>query len=228
MRKKKKLTKKKKESTHRESLYLINKWAESFYTDTLFNDEEGKSIGLEYFRERGFTQQTIEAFGLGYSPDKGNRLLLKATEEGRKRELLEELGLIKERNGNYYDGFRGRVIFPVHNLSGRPVAFGGRILRNDIKAPKYLNSPESAIYEKHKVLYGLYQAKSEIIRNDLCYLVEGYTDVLMMHQAGIQNVVSSSGTALSTDQVRLISRFSKNITIIFDADPAGIKASFRV
>ncbi|HBH07023.1 MAG TPA: DNA primase [Flavobacteriales bacterium] len=217
----------KKESTHRESLYLINKWAESFYTDTLFNDEEGKSIGLEYFRERGFTQQTIEAFGLGYSPDKGNRLLLKATEEGRKRELLEELGLIKERNGNYYDGFRGRVIFPVHNLSGRPVAFGGRILRNDIKAPKYLNSPESAIYEKHKVLYGLYQAKSEIIRNDLCYLVEGYTDVLMMHQAGIQNVVSSSGTALSTDQVRLISRFSKNITIIFDADPAGIKASFR-
>lgn len=217
----------KRESTHRESLYLLNKWAESFYTDTLLNDDEGRSIGLEYFRERGFTHQTIETFGLGYCPDKGNKLLLKAIEEGRKRELLEELGLIKERNGNYYDGFRGRVIFPVHNLSGRPVAFGGRILRKDINAPKYLNSPESAIYEKHKVLYGLYQAKSEIIRNDLCYLVEGYTDVLMMHQAGIQNVVSSSGTALSKDQVRLISRFSKNITIIFDADPAGIKASFR-
>lgn len=211
----------------RESQFVVSAFAEEFFVKQLHDTDEGKAIGLSYFKERGFTQETIEKFKLGYSPDKWDVFAKSAKDAGYKSEYLLKTGLLKERNGQEYDGYRGRVIFPIHNLSGRPIGFGGRTLKTDKKVPKYVNSPECDIYNKRKVLYGLYFAKSTVVKEDNCLLVEGYTDVISLAQAGITNVVSSSGTSLTTDQIKLINRYTKNITILYDGDPAGIKASFR-
>lgn len=213
--------------SERESLYVVNKFAEEFFTEQLAT-EEGKAIGLSYFKERGFSAETIDTFRLGYSPDSWDSFLKASKEKGYKEEYLLKTGLIKQGSNNrLYDGYKGRVIFPIHNLSGRPIGFGGRTLKTDKKVPKYINSPESDVYDKSNVLYGLYQAKSAIVKQDACLLVEGYTDVLSLHQNGIKHVVASSGTSLTTGQIRLISRYTKNIVILYDGDAAGIKASFR-
>lgn len=211
----------------RESLYIVTQFASAFFTEQLWETEEGKAIGVSYLRERGFDKKTIESFQLGYSPDRWDAFEKVATEKGYKKEYLLETGLVKEGQRGTYDGFKGRVIFPIFNLSGRPIGFGGRTLKKEKNIPKYLNSPESDIYHKSDVLYGLYQAKNEIIKADQCLLVEGYTDVISLHQAGIQNVVASSGTSLTEGQIRLIKRYTSHITILYDGDPAGIKASFR-
>lgn len=211
----------------RESLYVVKNFAEKFFVDTLHKTNEGKAIGLSYFKERGFTDDTIEKFRLGYSLDNYDNFTQKALSEGYKKEYLLEAGLSKEKNGKLYDGYRGRVIFPIHNLSGRPIGFGGRTLKTDKTVPKYINSPQNLIYDKSKVLYGLFFAKKAIVQQDNCYLVEGYTDVISLHQAGIENVVASSGTSLTEDQISLIHRYTPNITILYDGDLAGIKASFR-
>ncbi|MEM9024984.1 MAG: DNA primase, partial [Bacteroidota bacterium] len=213
--------------SERESLYIVSKFAEDFFVEQLHQSDEGKAIGLSYFRERGFSDEIIQHFKLGYSPDKWNTFTTAALDKGYQKEYLLKAGLTKERDGNLYDGYRGRVIFPIHNLSGRPIGFGGRTLKTDKKVPKYVNSPECDIYNKRKVLYGLYFAKKAIVKADQCLLVEGYTDVISLFQCGLENVVASSGTSLTVDQIRLISRYTKNITILFDGDPAGIKASFR-
>lgn len=211
----------------RESLYVVTKFAQDFFIDELHNSEEGKTVGLSYFKERNFTADIIKKFGLGYAPGQ-NQLLQKAKEKGYKEEFLLETGLIKENERGPYDGFRNRVVFPIHDLSGRPVGFGARTLRTDLKKiPKYINSPESEIYIKNRLLYGIHHAKNSMVRNDMCYMVEGYTDVLSMHQAGIENVVASSGTSLTEGQIKLIKRYTQNITMLYDGDPAGIKASFR-
>ncbi len=212
----------------RESLYVVTQFAATYFEDQLHNSEEGKAIGLSYFQERGFSQKTITKFNLGYNPDQWSALTDAALEKGYKEEFLSACGLVKRNSKDkLYDGYKGRVIFPILNLSGRAIGFGGRTLKSDKKIPKYINSPENLIYDKSNVLYGLYQAKSHIIKEDVCYLVEGYTDVISLSQAGVENVVSSSGTSLTTGQIRLISRYSKNITILYDGDAAGIKASFR-
>jgi DNA primase len=211
----------------RETLYVVTSFAQSQFTNYMLNTDEGKSIGLNYFKERGFNSVTIEKFSLGFSPDNSQFLVDAATKGGYDLKYLMQTGLIKEREGMFFDFFRDRVIFPVHNLTGRIIAFGGRTLKTDKKIPKYINSPETEIYSKSKTLYGLFQSKRAIIQKDVCYLVEGYTDVISMHQAGIENVVASSGTALTVDQIKLIKRFTNNITILYDGDAAGIKASFR-
>ena len=211
----------------KESLYLVSTYAQVFFTEALFNTEEGKAIGLTYFKERGFREDIIKKFQLGYSADVWDGFTREAVKKENRLEYLVKTGLTIEGEGKYYDRFRGRVMFPIHNLTGRVIGFGGRILSSDKSKAKYVNSPESDIYSKSKVLYGLYFAKNDIITNDNCLLVEGYTDVISLHQAGIQNVVSSSGTSLTQDQIRLISRYSKNITMLYDGDEAGIKASFR-
>lgn len=213
--------------SHRESLYIASEWAEKYFINNLQNTDEGKAIGLSYFKERGFTDETIKEFKLGYAINTFDDMVKSSSEQGFKPEFLVELGLLKDKGKGIYDGFKGRVIFPIHNLSGRPLGFGARTLLTDKKIPKYLNSPECDIYHKSKIVYGIYQAKKYIVKEDVCYLVEGYTDVISMHQAGVKNVVASSGTALTSEQVRLIGRYTKNITILYDADPAGIKASFR-
>lgn len=214
--------------SERESLYIVSKFAEDFFIDELHNQPEGQAIGLSYFRERGFSDQTIQTFKLGYSPDKWDAFLKAADQKGYKEKYLLQTGLVKSGNNNKkYDGFKGRVIFPIHNLSGRAIGFGARTLKTDKKIPKYLNSPESDIYHKSNILYGMYQAKSEIIKNENCFLVEGYTDVISFHQAGIKNVVASSGTSLTEGQIRIIKRYTDNVTILYDGDNAGIKASFR-
>jgi len=213
--------------SHRESLYIVSEWAEKYFAETLHNSDEGVAIGLSYFKERGFTEETIKDFKLGYAINKFDDLVEASKKQGFKSEFLVELGLLKDKGKGLYDGFKGRVMFPIHNLSGRALGFGARTLLTDKKIPKYLNSPECDIYHKSKIVYGIYQAKKYIVKEDVCYLVEGYTDVLSMYQAGVKNVVASSGTALTSDQVRLIGRYTKNITILYDADPAGIKASFR-
>lgn len=215
------------EQDERESLYVVTKFAETFFQEAL-NSEEGKSVALSYFKERGISKISVETFKLGYNPDAWDALLKKAKEEGYKEDYLLQTGLLKKsQNDTLYDGYKGRVIFPIHNLSGRPIGFGGRTLKSDKKVPKYINSPESPIYDKSNVLYGLYQAKGEIVKEDNCYLVEGYTDVISLHQNGIKNVVASSGTSLTSGQIRLIRRYTQNITILYDGDEAGIKASFR-
>ncbi|MEM7109129.1 MAG: DNA primase [Bacteroidota bacterium] len=215
------------EQNERESLYIILNYAKEYFKETLYESDEGRSIGLSYFKERGFTEHTLTKFELGYSLDQWNAFSKTALENAYNEDLLEKAGLlVRKEGGKQYDRFRGRVIFPIQNVSGKVVAFGARTLKKDDK-PKYLNSPESEIYHKSKVLYGLYQAKQSIRQNDNCYLVEGYTDVISLHQSDIQNVVASSGTSLTTDQIKLISRFSSNITVLFDGDPAGIKASLR-
>ncbi len=211
----------------RETLYVVTSFAQAQFTNYMLNTDEGKSIGLNYFKERGFNSLTIEKFALGFSPDNSQFLVDAATKAGYDLKYLLQTGLIKEREGMFFDFFRDRVIFPVHNLTGRIIAFGGRTLKTDKKIPKYINSPETEIYSKSKTLYGLFQSKRAIIQKDVCYLVEGYTDVTSMHQAGIENVVASSGTALTVDQIKLIKRFTNNITILYDGDAAGIKASFR-
>jgi len=218
----------------RDSLYIVLNYAKNYFSDLLLNHEDGKAIGLSYFRERGFSEATIKKFELGYSLDEWDGLLKKATENGYKTEILEKAGLILAReNANdradrkHYDRFRGRVVFPIHNLSGKAIAFGARILKNDKNQPKYINSPETEVYHKSKILYGIFQAKNAIRNEDNCFLVEGYTDVISLHQAGVENVVASSGTSLTEEQIRLIKRYSENITVLYDGDPAGIKASLR-
>lgn len=217
------------ERSKRESMFNLNSFAQSYFVDNLWNTDEGKSIGLGYFRERGFFDPIIEKFGLGYSPQQWEAFSKHAIENGYKSELLVELGLSIEGRQGPYDRFHGRVIFPVHDNSGRVIGFGGRILsaNKDKKDPKYQNSPESEIYDKKKTLYGVYFAKNAIIKADECILVEGYFDVLRMHQSGIENVVASSGTSLTEDQIKLISRYTKNITMLYDGDAAGQKASLR-
>lgn len=212
----------------RESLFILLNFAKDHFKDLLWKHEEGKSIGLSYFKERGFTDDSVKDFELGYTIDSWDELLKAAESKGYNKELLEEAGLvISKEGGKVYDRFRNRVIFPIHNISGKVVAFGARTLSKDKKQPKYLNSPETELYNKSRILYGLYQAKQEVRKEDNIYLVEGYTDVISMHQTGIKNVVSSSGTALTADQIKLIRRFTENVTVIFDGDAAGIKASIR-
>jgi DNA primase len=211
----------------RESMYLVSEFAKNYFHSILFNSEEGKAIGYSYFKERGFTNETIKKFSLGYSPDSWDAFTKEALGKGYKLEFLESTGLTIPRDDRPFDRFKGRVMFPIQSMSGRVLGFGGRILTNDKKAAKYLNSPESDIYHKSKVLYGIFQAKQAIAKLNNCYLVEGYTDVIQFNQAGIENVVASSGTALTPDQIRLINRLTKNITVLFDGDAAGLRASIR-
>ncbi|MEP5254522.1 MAG: DNA primase [Winogradskyella arenosi] len=211
----------------RESLYLVSEYASSYFQNVLHKTNPGKAIGLSYFKERGFTEETIKKFDLGYSLDEWQGFTDDALGKGYKLKFLEQTGLTIVKGEKRFDRFKGRVMFPIHSMSGRVLGFGGRILTNDKKAAKYLNSPESEIYHKSKILYGLYHAKQSIAKEDNCYLVEGYTDVIQFSQTGITNVVSSSGTALSPDQIRLINRLTNNITVLFDGDAAGIRASIR-
>ncbi|WP_179020913.1 DNA primase [Winogradskyella forsetii] len=211
----------------KESLYLVSEYANTYFQKVLHSTNHGKAIGLSYFKERGFTEETIKKFQLGYSLDEWQAFTDDALGKGYKLEFLEQTGLTIVKGDKRFDRFKGRVMFPIHSMSGRILGFGGRILVNDKKAAKYLNSPESEIYHKSKVLYGLFHAKQSIAKEDNCYLVEGYTDVIQFHQTGIKNVVSSSGTALSSDQIRLINRLTNNITVLFDGDAAGIRASIR-
>jgi DNA primase len=217
----------KEQANERESLYLVSEFASSYFQNILHKTDHGKAIGLSYFKERGFTEETIKKFHLGYSLDDWQAFTDEALKKGYKLEYLEKTGLTIVREDKRFDRFKGRVMFPIRSMSGRVLGFGGRILTNDKKAAKYLNSPESDIYHKSKVLYGIFHAKQSIAKEDNCYLVEGYTDVIQFHQRGIKNVVSSSGTALTPDQIRLINRLTKNITVLFDGDAAGIRASLR-
>jgi len=211
----------------RESLFVVSEFAKKYFHDVLLKTDEGLAIGHSYFKERGFTEETIKKFLLGYSPDQWDAFTNEALAKGYKLEFLEKTGLTIVKDDKKFDRFKGRVMFPIESMSGRVLGFGGRILTNDKKAAKYLNSPESDIYHKSKVLYGIFHSKQEIASKDNCYLVEGYTDVIQMYQAGIKNVVASSGTALTPDQIRLINRLTKNITVLFDGDAAGMRASLR-
>ena len=224
----------KEQASARESMYLLSEYARKQFEDNLWETEQGKAIGLTYFKERGFSDETIRKFGLGYALDQWDAFGKKALEDGYQMEFLEKTGLviIKDKPGsqgsaNFIDRFKGRVLFPIQSMSGRVLGFGGRTLSNEKKIAKYLNSPESDIYHKSKVLYGIYFAKQAIAREDNCYLVEGYTDVIQLYQKGIHNVVASSGTALTSEQIRLISRLTRNITVLFDGDAAGLRASLR-
>ena len=214
-------------ANERESLYLVSEYARDYYHTTLLNSEQGKAIGGTYFKERGFTAGTIKKFELGYNPDQWDAFTSEALRKGYKLDFLEKTGLTIVKEEKQFDRFKGRVMFPIHSMSGRVLGFGGRILDSSKKAAKYLNSPESDIYHKSKVLYGIYYAKKMIAKEDNCYLVEGYTDVIQMYQAGIENVVSSSGTALTPEQIRLVNRLTKNITVLFDGDAAGQRAAIR-
>jgi DNA primase len=213
--------------TEKESLFIINEFARNHFVERMHDTDEGKAVGLNYFIERGFRKDIIEKFQLGYCLEKGNDFTESALQKGYKLEYLEKIGLVKSKDDRHFDFFRGRVMFPIHSVSGRVLGFGGRTLLADKKIAKYFNSPESVIYNKSDILYGLYYAKGDIVKYDNCYLVEGYTDVISMHQAGIVNVVSSSGTSLTHGQIKLIRRYTQNVTILYDGDAAGIKASFR-
>jgi len=217
----------KEQASERESLYLVSEFASNYFQNILHKTDQGKAIGLSYFKERGFTTETIQAFDLGYSLDVWDAFTNDAIKKGYQLDFLEKTGLTIVKGEKQFDRFKGRVMFPIKSMSGRVLGFGGRILINDKKAAKYLNSPESPIYHKSKVLYGIYMAKQSIAKEDNCYLVEGYTDVIQCHQRGIKNVVSSSGTALTSEQIRLINRLTKNITVLFDGDAAGMRASLR-
>ena len=218
----------KEKANEKESMYLVSEFARDYFKNTLLKTDEGKAIGLSYFKERGFTLETIEKFQLGFSPDSWDIFSKEALGKGYQLEFLEKTGLtIRREDGSLFDRFKGRVMFPIHSMSGRVLGFGGRILTNDKKAAKYLNSPESDIYHKSKVLYGIYYAKQTIAKLDNCYLVEGYTDVIQFNQSGIENVVASSGTALTPDQIRLVSRLTNNMTVLFDGDAAGMRAAVR-
>lgn len=211
----------------RDSMLLVTGFANKFFTDCLLNDEEGLAVGHSYLQERGYRKSIIDKFELGYSPARWDALTQEAIKNGYKPEFLEKTGLSILKGDKMFDRFNGRIIFPIHSISGKVIAFGARTLKQDKSTAKYLNSPESEIYQKSRTLYGLYFAKRAIVQNDKCYLVEGYTDVLSLFQSGIENVVASSGTALTTDQIRLIKRFTSNITVIYDGDQAGINASMR-
>ncbi len=218
----------KEEQGEREGLYILMNFAKDYYKNCLTSVEEGRSIGLSYFRERGFNDRTLEKFELGYALEGWENFSHEAIAKGYNKELLEKTGLVvKKEDGSSYDRFRGRVIFPVHNLAGKVIAFGARMLGKEKNQPKYINSPETDIYHKSDALYGLYQGKNAIRQNDSCFLVEGYTDVISLHQADVENVVASSGTALTENQIKLIRRFTENITVLFDGDSAGIKAALR-
>ena len=214
---------------HHESLLIVNDFAQKFYTEQLLKSEEGIAVGLSYFKERGFTDETIEKFLLGYAPNRRREFTHNAQRKGYKKEHLVEVGLTIEReeSGELLDRFYERVMFPIRSISGKVIAFGGRKLRGDKEVAKYINSPESEVYVKNKVLYGIYEAKQAIAREQKCYLVEGYTDVISFHQAGVENVVASSGTSLTTGQIQLIKRFTNKVTVLYDGDWAGIKASLR-
>ena len=214
--------------TEREALFNVSEFAQKYFADILFNDDMGKAIGLSYFYERGLTDNIIQRFGLGYCVDEWDNFTKHATSNGYSRNVLEKTGLtIYKDDGKNYDRFRGRVMFPVYSVSGKVLGFSGRILSSEKQAAKYVNSPESEIYNKSRTLYGIYQAKGAISKNDLCYLVEGNIDVITLHQAGVENTVASSGTSLTTEQIRLIHRYTKNITVLYDGDYAGIKAALR-
>jgi DNA primase len=215
------------EKSEREQLSVVTEFAAKFFQEQLHETDDGRAIGLSYFQERGFREDIIKKFQLGYCPDKWDTMTKAALQAQYQVEYLMKAGLTRERDGVYYDFFRGRVMFPIHNISGKVIAFGGRTLKAEKEIAKYFNSPESELYIKSNVLYGLHLAKNSIVKNDVCYLVEGYTDVISMHQAGVENVVSSSGTSLTEGQIRLIRRYTQNITILYDGDSAGIKASFR-
>jgi len=217
----------KEQTSQRESMYLVSEFARNYFHDILLNSNKGKAIGLSYFKERGYSDETIKKFELGYGLDEWDSFTKEALAKGYQLEFLEKTGLTIVKENKQFDRFKGRVIFPIHSMSGRVLGFGGRILTSDKKAAKYVNSPESEIYHKSKVLYGIYHAKQSIAKEDNCYLVEGYTDVISLHQSGIHNVVASSGTALTPDQIRLINRLTPNITVLFDGDDAGIRASLR-
>jgi DNA primase len=211
----------------RESLLIVLEFAKELYKDYMLHNEQGKAVGLSYFKERGFSDETIQKFELGYSPDSWDYLLSKAQEKQYNLEILEKAGLVLRNEQRSYDRFRDRVMFPIHNTTGKVIGFGGRILSKDAKQAKYINSPESPVYQKSKILYGLYQSRQAIRNLDNCYLVEGYTDVISMHQSGVSNVVASSGTSLTEEQIKLIGRYTKNITVLFDGDAAGLKAALR-
>jgi DNA primase len=221
------------EQSEREGLYILMNFAKEYYKNILTTHEDGRSIGLSYFKERGFTDRTIEKFELGFALEGWENFSKEAIAKGYNKELLEKTGLIVKKDDGpdgtvrTYDRFRGRVIFPVHNITGKVIAFGARMLGKDKNQPKYINSPETDIYHKSDVLYGLYQGRNAIRQHDVCYLVEGYTDVISMHQSDVENVVSSSGTALTESQIKLIHRFTENVTVLFDGDSAGIKAALR-
>lgn len=217
----------KEEANERESLYLVNDFANTYFQKIIHKTDQGKAIGLSYFKERGFKEDTIKTFNLGYALDEWQAFTDEALKQGFNINFLEKTGLTIVKEEKRFDRFKGRVMFPIHSMSGRILGFGGRILVTDKKAAKYLNSPESEVYHKGKILYGLYHAKQSIAKEDNCYLVEGYTDVIQFHQTGIKNVVASSGTALTPEQIRLINRLTKNITVLFDSDAAGMRASIR-
>jgi DNA primase len=217
----------KQQADERESMYLVSEFARDYFKEILWKSEKGKAIGLSYFKERNFSETIIEKFDLGYALDEWDVFTQKAISKGYKIEYLEKTGLTIVKENKQFDRFKGRIIFPIHSMSGRILGFGGRILSNEAKAAKYVNSPESIIYHKSKVLYGIYYAKQSIAKENNCYLVEGYTDVISLYQSGIHNVVASSGTALTPDQIRLINRLTPNITVLYDGDSAGIKASLR-
>lgn len=223
------LVEEKRKATERESLQIVNNFAEKYFADNLHLDEEGKTIGLSYFEERGFRPETIEKFKLGYAKDSWEHLTKEATKNGFNTDVLVLGGLIKkgEDNGKLYDAYRNRVIFPIHSISGKPIAFAGRYLVKDAKSPKYVNSPETPLYHKSNELYGLFFARKAISQASLVYLVEGYTDVITLHQSGVENVVASSGTSLTDGQIKLIKRFTDNVCVLYDGDAAGIKASLR-
>ena len=218
----------KQQMDERESMFLVSQFAKDYFQNTLLGTEQGKSIGLSYFKERGFREDVIEKFDLGYCLDQWDAFTQEALKKGYELGYLEKTGLtVVRENGKHFDRFKSRVMFPIHSMSGRILGFGGRTLLTDKKIAKYVNSPESDIYKKSKILYGIYHAKKEIAKQDNCFLVEGYTDVISFHQSGIENVVASSGTALTSDQVRLVSRLTKNMTVLFDGDAAGIRSSLR-
>jgi len=217
----------KKSADERESMYLVSEFAKNHFHQNLLNSEKGKAIGLSYFKERGFTDDTIKKFELGYAIDEWTDLTDTAIQKKYELEFLEKTGLTIVKDTKQFDRFKGRVIFPIHSMSGRILGFGGRTLKTDKNVAKYVNSPESIIYHKSKILYGIYQSKQSIAKEDNCYLVEGYTDVNSLYQAGVENVVASSGTALTSDQIRLVNRLTTNITVLFDGDAAGIRASLR-
>jgi len=210
-----------------DSLFIINSFAQKFFSDTLFNSDEGQDIGLSYFRERGFNEDTIRKFQLGYNPEARDTFARAAIAAQYNPEYLQKTGLVVLRDEKLLDNYRGRVIFPVHNQTGKVIGFGARILKTNDRAPKYINTPENEIYVKSKILYGLYQARQAIDKQDECLLVEGYTDVISLHQAGVENVVASGGTSLTVDQLRLIKKYTKHLTIIYDGDGAGVKAALR-
>ena len=210
-----------------EALRILNEYAANYFHETLLNSEEGQLIGGSYFKQRGFRKDIIDRFRLGYNPEHNDKFFQAATARGHNKDLLEKAGLVKNRNGIYHDVYRGRVIFPIQSMTGRILGFGARILKSNEKAPKYINTPENELYSKSNILYGMYQSRTAIGKQDECFLVEGYTDVISLHQGGIENVVSSSGTSLTENQLRLIAQLTKNLTILYDGDAAGIKAALR-